>query len=72
MVSSTGVFLVGMTVTIGEKTYENCIHIRNTTDKRGFQEDFWEAPHIGCVKSDSTYAEGIKISLTLREFKAAK
>ncbi len=60
------------TVTINEKTYDNCFHIRSTSADSSVTEDFWEAPKIGSVKSEILYGSGGKISLTLREFKAGR
>ncbi len=62
--------VVGLeTVTIGEKTYENCYHLRSESIDGSFQEDYWEAPGLGSVKSIILNGDGSKITLTLREFK---
>jgi hypothetical protein len=58
------------TVKIGEKTYDSCIHIRQTCTDGSGVEDFWEAPNVGCVKSETSYNNGIKTTATLREFKS--
>jgi hypothetical protein len=60
------------TVAIGEKTYENCYHIRTEIPDKGFREDYWEAPVVGDVKSELVYRNGTKITMTLREFKSGK
>ena len=59
-------------VTIGSKTYENCFHLRTSGAEGKYVEDFWEAPIEGSVKSEGTYADGTKITLTIKEFKAGK
>jgi hypothetical protein len=60
------------TVTIGSKTYENCFHLRSSSADGKYVEDYWEAPVDGSIKSEVTYADGTKIVLTLKEFKAGK
>lgn len=60
------------TVTIGDKTYENCFHLRTTGADGNFTEDFWESPNEGSVKSELVYAGGVKMSFTLTEFKPGK
>lgn len=60
------------TVTIADKKYEDCFHIRTITDKGDVTEDYWIAPNIGSVKSMITYSNGVKLTLTLREFKPGK
>jgi hypothetical protein len=59
-------------VTINGKTYEKCFHIRVTTTDGSYTEDYWEAPGVGCVKSETVFGNGGKISLTLRSFKSGK
>jgi hypothetical protein len=59
-------------VKIGDKTYENCFHIRIESADGMYREDFWEAPKVGGVKSEIAYGSGGKIALTLREFKTGK
>jgi hypothetical protein len=56
------------TVTIGDNSYENCLHIRTTTPDTKFSENYWVAPNVGNVKSVMSFANGAKIILTLREF----
>jgi hypothetical protein len=56
------------TVTIGDTSYENCLHIRTTTPDAKFSESYWVAPNVGNVKSMMSFADGSKIILTLREF----
>jgi hypothetical protein len=60
------------TVVAGNKTFENCFHIRVQSADGKQVEDFWEAPQVGCVKSITVYPNGGKIALILREFKAPK
>lgn len=69
---STHTVLGVETVTIAEKKYEECFHIRSVTDKSDVIEDYWVAPSIGAVKSVITYGNGEKLTLTLREFKPGK
>lgn len=59
-------------ITVNGKTYEKCFHIRTSADDGSYTEDYWEAPNVGSVKSETVYGNGAKISLTIREFKAAK
>ncbi len=58
------------TVKIGDKAYNDCFKIRSEA-KEGGVETFWEAPNVGCVKSEIK-AGGATITLTLRSFKAGK
>jgi hypothetical protein len=55
---------------VGGKTYENCYHIRISTDGGGYTEDFWEAPIVGNVKSVISFGSGLKITLTIKLFKS--
>lgn len=59
------------TVNIGDKVYEDCFHIKAQTNDESYVEEYWEAPRVGNVKSIIRYASGVKIILTLREFKGA-
>ncbi|HEY3899921.1 MAG TPA: hypothetical protein VGM54_14980 [Chthoniobacter sp.] len=59
-------------ITIGDTTYENCLHIRTTTPDAKFSENYWVAPNVGNVKSVMSFANGAKIILTLREFSPGK
>lgn len=59
-------------LTIGDKKYEDCFHIRSVSDNGDFTENYWEAPKLGSIKSEMTYGNGVKIILTLREFKPGK
>ena len=59
-------------VTINGKKYDNCVHLRSTTDDGSYTEDYWNAPGLGSIKSDMRYSNGAKISLALREFKPGK
>ena len=62
--------IVGIeTVTVGSKTYENCYHIRSAAADGSYVEDYWEAPNVGSVKSQSSYKVGSKNLLTIRKFK---
>ena len=60
------------TVTVGDRMFENCFHIRSETIGGTFREDFWEAPKVGTVKSEIAYSNGVRITLTFREFKPGK
>jgi len=60
------------TVIVGERKFENCFHIRSETVGGTFREDFWEAPKVGTVKSEIAYSNGVRITLTFREFKPGK
>ena len=65
--------LVGVeSVTVGKKTYKECLHIRVESADKSYREDYWEAPAVGTVKSEIVAATMGKITLTLREFKAGK
>ena len=59
-------------VTVAGKTYENCYHIRTESSDKSYQEDYWEAPKVGNIKSEVVYDNGARMTLTLREFKAGK
>jgi hypothetical protein len=59
-------------VSISGKTYDKCYRIRSVTADNSLTEDFWQAPHVGDVKSVITYGSGAKITLTLKEFKPGK
>ena len=59
-------------VTVGEKTYAKCFHVRTESVDGKYREDYWEAPSIGNVKSEIIYGNGGRITLTLREFKEGK
>lgn len=58
-------------VTIGDKVYENCYHIRSDSADGG-SEDYWEAPKVGTVRSELVSPNGVKVVVTLKEFKAGK
>ena len=60
------------TVTIGEQTYEKCVHIQSKADNGSYREDFWEAPKVGRVKSENVKSNGVKITSTLQAYKPAK
>jgi len=57
-------------VAVPGKTYENCFHIRISSADGSYTEDFWEAPRVGIVKSTVVYGSGLKITLTIQEFKS--
>ena len=59
-------------VTIGEKVYKECFHIRSDPKGGAYYEDYWEAPKVGWVRSETTYPSGFTITWTLREFKPGK
>ena len=58
-------------VEVSGKTYANCYHIRAASDDGSYTEDFWEAPHVGNVKSIIAYPDGIRVTLTMTAFKPA-
>ena len=60
------------TVIIGEKTYDDCYHIRTEASDKSYSEDYWEAPKVGNVKSEVINGDGSKMTLILKEFKAGK
>jgi hypothetical protein len=67
------VTVVGLeSISVSGKTYENCFHLRSVMADAKFTEDFWEAPGVGRVKSETVVADGAKVSMTLTEFKPAK
>jgi hypothetical protein len=55
-------------VTLGTNVYRNCFRFRITAEGSEYVEEFWEAPGVGSLKSESRRANG-KWILTLREFK---
>ena len=55
-------------VTLGTNVYKNCFRIRITAEGSEYVEEFFEAPGVGSLKSESKRADGRWI-LTLREFK---
>jgi hypothetical protein len=57
-------------IEVAGKTYENCYHIRISSSDGTYTEDFWEAPRVGNVKSIIAYGSGLKITLTIQEFKS--
>jgi hypothetical protein len=57
-------------VTINARKYENCLHFR-TKRADGTVEDYWEAPKIGNIKADIVVPGGVKVAVTLREFRPA-
>lgn len=65
--------VVGMeSVTIGDKIYKECYRVRSETPDGMYVENYWEAPGIGSVKSETVYSNGLRILWTLREFKPGK
>lgn len=64
--------IVGIeTITVGDKTYENCVHLRIVSSD-GTTNDNWEAPKIGAVKLMDVRSDGTTILMTLTEFKPGK
>jgi hypothetical protein len=59
-------------VTVGKRTYEDCLKIRAVAGNGEMTEDFWEAPNVGSVKAVIRYPSGASITLTLREFVSGK
>ncbi len=65
--------MVGVeTVTVGKKIYKECLHIRVASADKSYQEDYWEAPVVGTVKSEIVSTTMGKITLTLRDYKVGK
>lgn len=59
-------------VIVNGTKYEKCYRIRTASTDGGYTEDYWEAPKVGCVKHEIVFQNGVKISMTLREFKPGK
>ena len=57
------------TVKASEKTYEKCFHIRSTSSDRSYKEDTWLASGVGYVKVDHLFANGVRFTQTLKEFR---
>ena len=55
-------------ITFGTNVYRNCFRIRITAEGSNYVEEFWEAPGVGSLKSESQRPNG-KWILSLREFK---
>lgn len=60
------------TVTVEGRRYTDCFHIRSATPDGSFTEDSWEAPDVGCVKSEMAFGNGARITLTLTDFTPGK
>lgn len=58
-------------VTLDGKVYKECFHIHSERTDSGLVEDYWEAPQVGCVKSEIRLPNGAKLVLTLKESKKA-
>jgi hypothetical protein len=56
-------------VTVGSQVYKECYHIHSERTDSGMVEDYWEAPQLGCVKSEIRMKNGAKLILTLKELK---
>jgi hypothetical protein len=59
-------------VEIAEKTYGKCCHLRTTTSDGNYTADDWEAPGLGEVKSEVVFKNGLKVTLTLKQFTPGK
>jgi hypothetical protein len=57
------------TVEIDEKTYLNCYHLCETSEDGSYTQDAWIAPGVGTVKANTVYDNGMRMNLTLKEFK---
>jgi hypothetical protein len=55
------------TVAVGEKSYTDCIRIREVREAE-YVQDFWEAPDVGCVKMEMKNADGSVFVFTLQKF----
>ena len=65
--------IVGLeTVTISDRKFEQCFRFRSESPDGSYAEEYWEAPNIGCIKSEITFSNGVRIVWTLREFKPGK
>ena len=60
------------TVTVDDKVYENCFHVRSDSKRHNSSEDDWEAPNIGTVKSHVIFPSGTTLTLTLTDFNPGK
>ena len=60
------------TIDIAGTSYERCCHIRSVNPEAQYSDDFWLAPGIGRVKSETVIFDGGKLLQTLKEFKAGK
>jgi hypothetical protein len=54
---------------INGTTYKDCYKIKIVAKDGSYQEDLWQAPGKGSIKSDVVLSGGARISVTLREFK---
>ncbi len=59
-------------VTVDAHVYKECFHLHSVKTDSGMVEDFWEAPQVGCVKSEIRFQNGAKLLLTLKEFKSGQ
>jgi len=59
-------------LTVNGKTYPKCFHIRTVAADGAFTEDFWDAPGIGTVKSDTIFKGGARVLLELNSFTPGK
>jgi hypothetical protein len=57
------------TLEIGGITFHDCFHIRSEAVNEKMQQDYWEAPNTGNIKSVSLLPNGVRITVTLHEFK---
>jgi hypothetical protein len=59
-------------IDISGKTYKNCYHIQSIWSDGRFTKDAWEAPNVGTVKEQTAYADGLRFTYTLQDFKPGK
>jgi len=65
--------IIGLeTMTVEDRTYTHCFHIRTQSSNGRYRKDFWEAPNAGRVKSETVFNNHVKRTVTLREFKPGK
>ena len=59
-------------VEISGRIYKDCFHIQRLSEDGSITEDYWQAPNVGDLRSINVFADGSKITLTLKEFKSGK
>lgn len=59
------------TITLGDKEYADCFKVKTESKDGQFSEIFWEAPHVGSIKSEFNQGP-LKFKLTLRDWKPGK
>jgi len=54
----------------GDKTYEDCYHIKLTPPSGTFEREMWLAPNVGAVKMVTSFVNGGKMSVMLEKYHA--